>query len=150
LLDKTDKTCIIIGDGISLKWFDIKLFKDFNVIPIAFLWFHKDVKHLKIDNSILLEPFWMYPIMRFPSGSGKIFFNPIQKKYKKIIKNNPLTKFYIDRSNYPSLIFNNNIEFIYRQLIFSEMNAHSLYKNFDCFKGSFRFGIALAIYLGFK
>ena len=75
-----DKTCIIIGDGISVKWFDIKLFKEFNVIPIALLWFHKDVNYLKIDSSILLEPFWFYPVMRFPPYSGKVIYNPIQKK----------------------------------------------------------------------
>ena len=150
MLDKTDKTCIIIGDGISLKWFDIKLFKDFNVIPIAFLWFHKDVKHFKIDNSILLEPFWMYPIMRFPSGSGKIFFNPIQKKYKKIIKNNPLTKFYIDRSNYLSLIFNNNIEFIYRRSFFKSSLIKPLATDYNCFSSSFRFSIAYAIKHNYK
>ena len=143
-------SCYLFGDGISIKWFDLTRFSNRPSILIGFLWFHNNIKSLNISVGSLIEPFYFYPISRYPANSGNIIRNQIQKDYKEIIKKYNNHKFLINVNNYPATWYLENINYINQRFTFGDKKGHLLFDNFNCFKGSFRFGIALAIYMGFK
>jgi len=143
-------SCYLFGDGISIKWFDLTSFRNKPSIPIGFLWFHNNIKSLKISAGSLIEAFWFYPFCKYPANNGSIISNQIQKDYKEIIKKYNNVQFLININNYPTTCYMKNIIYTNRRFTFSDKKGHLLFNNFNCFAGSFRFGIALAIYMGFK
>ncbi|MBN4080852.1 hypothetical protein JYT44_00670 [Caldithrix abyssi] len=145
---KKGQACYLIGDGNSIKWFDLKLFNNLECIPVSQIWYHNDVSILDIKYSTIIEPFCFYPICRYPSGFGKPILNNRQKEFKKIISKNSKISFLIHLSNFPSMLYFKNVQFIYRNIFSSFSNSH-IFNQLNCFKGSFRFGISLAIYMGF-
>ena len=64
------ETCYLIGDGASLKWFDLALFNDRIAIPCGFLPWHKEFNELNTPYLILAEPFYFYPT-DFTTGETK-------------------------------------------------------------------------------
>jgi hypothetical protein len=143
-------SCYLFGDGISIKWFDLSHFIDMTSIPVGALCFHNEVHKLDITYNVLIEPLWFFPFIRYPTANGKIIKNPIQSKYKREIKNNPGITVLTSWSNFPTTFWYNNILYVHKKFTFKEFNDHYLFNNYNCFTGSFRFGISLAIYMGFK
>ena len=82
-------SCYLMGDGISIKWFDLTVFSDKIVLPCGFIPFHNDFNRLDVKYLLLLEPFWFYPLVSTSSPPIKLISNKIQIEYRNIIKNNP-------------------------------------------------------------
>jgi hypothetical protein len=74
----------------------------------------------------------------------------MQSRYKEIISKNPEKTFIVHWTNWPITWFLKNIYYINKKFTFKDMQYHDLFKNFNCFEGSFMFSISLAIYCGFK
>ena len=81
--------CYLIGDGISLKWFDLRSFTDKLCIPCGELPFHKDFHILNIEQCILIDPYSFYPLMKTTSPPIKYIKNSFQQSYRLKIKENP-------------------------------------------------------------
>ena len=142
------ESCYLIGDGISIKWFDLAAFSDKTAIPCAFIPFHNDFNKLSVQYLSIAEPWWFYPWERDPATTGVYKKNPRQLAYRDVIKKHPEKTFFLNLSNYPVL---NNKNIIY---YFRDFNDKTLSENFityriNGFHGSLRSSISLAIYMGF-
>ena len=103
------ESCYIFGDGISIKWFDLKEFTNKPVFSLNKIAFHKQSNFLNLKYSLFIEPFSFILI----SGTGtklllkkrvrNFFKNNIQKKFRDIIGQQNNTTFFVNLSNYPVL-----------------------------------------------
>ena len=103
------ESCYIFGDGISIKWFDLKEFTNKPVFSLNKIAFHKQSNFLNLKYSLFIEPFYFYPYFwdrdkATVEETGKKFFkNNIQKKFRDIIGQQNNTTFFVNLSNYPVL-----------------------------------------------
>lgn len=140
--------CYLFGDGISIKYFDLNDFNDKLTIPGGYLPFHKDFNKLNINYSILIEPLWFYPYMKNPYPPGNLIKNYIQSEYKRIIQNRNITLFTNISNKYG--LRDNQAVYTYKFWKDPLLDDSRLAQSFDCFSGTFRASIFLAIYMGFS
>jgi len=144
------ETCYLMGDGVSIKWFDMAVFNDKICIPCGFLPWHKEFKELNVPYMILSEPFWFYPTHWTTNPPIKIVRNHIQKMYRQEIIDRYVEKeFFINLSNYPTLR-QDNITYTYRDIYDERLSENFITKRTNAFYGSLRISILIAIYLGFN
>jgi hypothetical protein len=146
------QSCYIFGDGISIKWFNLSAFPKKITFVLGKILSHKEANFLNIKYVTPIEPYWFYPYLYNYSGSNKLFWkNKIQVKYREWIKQEKDISFFINLSNYP-VIRNNNIYFVYRAINDPDFKfgADCILNNEEITAGSFKFGLALAIYMGFS
>ena len=141
--------CYLIGDGISLKWFNLKYFADYQSITVGVLPYHRDFSILNYKHALLIDPFAFYPIRRYPPNSNYIISNGSQGSYRQVIKKHSKTNFFIHLFNYP-LIRNNNITHIFNTIPDKKLPSDFISNRYKCFEGSFAASITLAIYMGFR
>jgi len=143
--------CYLFGDGISIKYFDLNKFTDKISIPCGYLFFHNDFNVLNTPYAMLIETYFFYSLTRnnrYADPPKKITLNKIQKEYRKVIKQRSDIDFFVNLSNYPVLL-DKNITYLYRDLPDNSLGADFISNKFNCFQGSFRAQILLAIYMGF-
>ena len=126
--------CYLIGDGISLKWFDLRSFTDKLCIPIGSLPFHKDFHILNIEQCILIEPYCFYPLMKTTSPPIKYIKNSFQQSFRLKIKANPSKQFIINLSNYP-VISGKNIIHVFNDINDIRLSSNFLSKRINCYAG---------------
>lgn len=144
------ETCYLIGDGVSLKWFDLALFNDRIAIPCGFLPWHKKFDELNTPYLILAEPFYFYPTDVTTGETKKIIRNHLQKMYRKeVIDRYAEKEFFISLSNYP-ILRRDNITYIYRDNYDKRISDSDISKRIETSSGSLRVSIAMAIYMGFE
>lgn len=80
------ETCYLIGDGCSVKYFDLKKFSNHISIPCAMLPFHNDFYKLKVPYAFIIEDKYFYPYNKFTNPPYNWIPNVIQREYHKIIK----------------------------------------------------------------
>ena len=150
------ESCYIFGDGISIKWFDLKEFTNKPVFSLNKIAFHKQSNFLNLKYSLFIEPFYFYPYFwdrdkATVEETGKKFFkNNIQEKFRDIIGQQNNTTFFVNLSNYP-VLRNPKINYLFQLIHDEESNfLRECYQNNEnIFKGSLRSAISLAIYMGF-
>ena len=142
------ESCYLIGDGISIKWFDLGAFSNKSAIPCAIIPFHNDFNKLSVQYLSFAEPWWFYPWERDPATTGKYSANPRQLAYRGIIDKYPDTEFFINLSNYP-VLNNKNITYLFRDFPDKRLPKNFITCRINGFHGSLRSSISLAIYMGF-
>ncbi len=142
------ESCYLLGDGVSVKWFDLSAFGDKTAIPCAFMPFHNDFDKLSVRYFSVTEPWWFYPWERDPAITGKILANPRQLAYRNIIKKYPDKEFFVNLSNYP-ILNNKNITYTFRDIYDDRLPSNFITQRINAFHGSLRTSILLAIYMGF-
>ena len=147
------ESCYLFGDGISLKYFDLNKFSDKISIPCGFLLFHNDYNSLQVPYSMLIETYYFYPFIRenyLKNGKPvkKISLNHIQNEYRKEMKRRSSTEFFLNLSNYP-VCYDKNITYLYKDIPDNLLDSNHISKKFNCYTGSLRAQILLAIYMGF-
>ena len=146
--------CYIIGDGSSLKWFDLKSFNDLITIAVHKVGIHKQFKELNAQHLLMIDPFLTYPLIQRWGIPGvhkrdpkAIKSNSCRFLYREMIKENPKVNFIAHIADYPALKpFHSNVSYILNQL------PGGIGNKLDSFKyihGSFRSAISYAIYMGF-
>lgn len=143
------ESCYLIGDGVSVKWFDLGAFNDKTAIPCGFIPFHNDFKKLNVQYLSVAEPWWFYPTQRTTTPPIRLLKNPIQLAYRNIISENPDKEFFANLSNYP-VLRQNNITYMYRDIYDARLPKDFISRRINSFQGSLRVSILLAIYLGFE
>lgn len=142
------QSCYIFGDGISIKWFDLKNFSDKPAIPLCFIPFHKQFSFLHVEYVSQTEPYWFYPLKRTNGPPFKRIRNVIQEIYRKeLIAKYPDITFLVNLSNYP-VLRHKNVQFIFKDLYDKRLSSGFLSNQVDCYYGSIRFSILLAAYFG--
>tara|TARA_B110000967_G_scaffold209564_1_gene266338 strand:- start:1923 stop:2729 length:807 start_codon:yes stop_codon:yes gene_type:complete len=145
------ESCYLFGDGISIKYFDLNKFTDKISIPCGFLLFHNDFNVLNTPYAQLIETYYFYPFIRLnrnTSSLTKISLNKIQNQYRKEINKRSDIEFFINLSNFP-VFFNKNITYIFKDIPDDSVEDSFISNKFNCYEGSLRAQILLAIYMGF-
>jgi len=143
------ESCYLIGDGVSVKWFDLGVFSDKITIPCGLIPFHNDFNKMLVNYLVLIEPWWFYPWERDPPITGKYKSNPRQLAYREIINNHPDKDFFISLSNYP-VLSSKNITYLFRGFHDDRLPDNFIANRINCLDGSLRASISLAIYMGFE
>ena len=138
--------CYLIGDGASLKWFDLKNFKDKITIPVGFSIFHNDYAELNSKYALLVEPYWFFPTIRYKKKT--IILNHIQCLYRKYKNLYSKTNYFVSLTNV-GFIFGKNVFYLFHELPNSDLVNDFKNAGLNPFHGSFRTSILLSIYLGF-
>lgn len=137
------KSCYIIGDGISIKWFDLSVFSNFPAFALNNIPYHNQANKLNIQYITYVQPFMFYKF----KYSSKFIDNIL----KNFIKKNPNKLFFVNLSNYP-LLWSKNIFYLFRNIpdkdsiFLNECES----KNIRIDSNGFSWAVALAIYMGFK
>ena len=58
------ESCYILGDGISVKWFDLGTFPKKPALTLSCVPFHKQASSLNIRYSLLVQPYYFYPYVK--------------------------------------------------------------------------------------
>jgi len=141
------ETCYIFGDGPSVKWFDLSMFKDNLSICSGVLPFHNDFNKLKAKYFTVAEPWLFMPKVFQPTYLHE--YKCVGEKYLKFIKSSSDKEFFINLSNMP-VLSGKNVNYIFRRLPVRGNRTDSLLGKFNLFNGSFRAPLAIAYYLGFS
>ena len=147
-------SCVIIGNGGSIKYFDIKRHRGFFYMGTTYSIFHKDVKNLKLDFYVIPQKYDFYPFNFSGRFKPKWGINYRLKIYKNILKRAKQTRFFINLSNYygffkrPKLLnffysFNDNKST-------NDDYEYDLTNNFNYTASSLEIMIGISKYLGFK
>lgn len=143
------ESCYLIGDGISIKWFDLGAFSDKAAIPCGFIPFHNEFDRLKVNYLSLIEPWWFYPLQWTTSPPTKIIRNHIQRVYiDDVIDRHPNKQFFVNLSNFATLR-RKNITYNYQYFLDDALPNTHLSKRINAYEGSLRWMILLATYMGF-
>lgn len=143
------ESCYLMGDGVSLKWFDLAAFTDKTTIPCAYTPLHKDFSQLHVDYMLLIEPWWFFPCVRTTNTPIRIIRNEVQKLYRKeAILRYPDVEFFVNLSNFP-ILRQPNITYLYRDIYDDRLPKDFITRRIDSFAGSLRASVMMAIYMGF-
>jgi hypothetical protein len=143
------ESCYLMGDGISIKWFDLAAFSDKTTIPCGFIPFHNEFDCLNVNYLSLIEPWWFYPFQWTTSPPIEVIRNHIHKVYTEdVIDQNHNKKFFVNLSNFPTLR-RKNIIYNYSYFLDDRLPANYLSRRINSYKGSLNWMILLATYLGF-
>jgi len=138
--------CYLIGDGVSLKWFDLKKFSDKISIPVGFSIFHNDYGSLNAKYALLSEPYWFFPTIRYQKKT--ILLNYIQRLYRKYKTLYANTNYFVSLTNLPVLT-GKNVHYLFYDLPETDLVKEFKNAGLNPFHGSFRTSILMSIYLGF-
>ena len=143
------ESCYVIGDGISLKWFDLKEFSDKTSIVVGRIPFHNEFEVLKTKYLMEMDPYIFYPHFWNKNISRTTSMPYIYKAYREIIKNNQDKQFFLNLSNYP-VVRSSNLTFMFKDIKDKRLPADFITRQINPFQGSIRSSILLAIYMGFE
>ncbi|MCB1323578.1 MAG: hypothetical protein KDK35_00015 [Leptospiraceae bacterium] len=141
--------CYLFGDGISLKYFDLKNFKDRISIPVAYLPFHRQFSELRVPYSFVVEPYWFYPLNRFTEPPFHWLPNVIQRKYHEIIKKRSDIHFFMSLTNWP-MVRQPNVIFVNSGWKYPSLPEAHIGNTTNVFAGSVNSAIFLSIFMGFQ
>lgn len=143
--------CYIIGDGVSLKWFDLHLLPKKKIFALNWAVFRNEFQNLSFDYAINTGPYQFTPFVEhFQFVRKDLRQGIICKHYRKLIKKNKQSTFFLNLSNYP-FISSRNIYFLFKYLKSANFKFSSdcLQAGENMFAGSLKCAIALAILMGF-
>jgi hypothetical protein len=143
------ESCYLFGDGVSLKYFDLKYFKDKKSIIGGFLPFHKDFDVLDSPYLTLIEPYYFFPFIRNTENKKDILINKIQLRYRRLFSQYPDKYFFLNLSNLP-ITFSKNIYYLYKKIHDDRIGDDFISNHINCFEGTLRAQILMAIYMGFS
>jgi hypothetical protein len=138
------KSCYIFGDGVSLKYFDLNFFNDKDIIAANHLMIHDLFPSLNVKYYTFYEPFYFYPLIR---KYGKFLFNKMFLTVKNLMMTNEKVVFFSSVTNIP-LVGIKNLIFL-SENSFKSKEVKDLTRRFNCFEGSLRLQLLIAIYLGY-
>jgi hypothetical protein len=146
------ESCYILGDGVSIKWFDLDAFREKPAFTLSCIPFHKQANALNLRYELLIQPFYFYPYCRNTSMLGKKWWrNKIKDKYIDLFKKNKRSDSFVSLSNYP-VLRGSNIFHLFRTINDPDFDylQECQVNGVDIYEGSLRAAISLAIYMGFE
>ena len=140
--------CYFFGNGVSLKWFELKEFSNKVSIGSSVLPFHNSYNDINLKYLMLTEPFWFYPNIYTKFFSKSVSQPHLSKAYRQVVKDNPDIEFFFNLSNLP-VIRSHNVKYFFREIKDNRLPENFLSKKIDCYNGSLRVAILMAVYMGF-
>ena len=134
--------CYIIGDGVSLKYFDLRFFKDLPAIITAKIPLHSQIRELNARYWVLPEPIFFWPTPWTPySRTNRVLHSPYRVRRMGI---QPI----MHATNFPFTLGTNSF-FIFDDFLDGNLDDSFITRQTKGFSGSFTAAISTAIYLGF-
>lgn len=140
-------SCYVIGNGLSIKWFDLSLFADLPSIGCNMLPFHKDFLKLDARCITLVEPWYFAP--KILQHKGYHASRIISREFRNIVRSTPDKEYFINLSNVLSFS-GKNVNYVYQGLPEIRGQTDRLLSEFNLFGGGFHAPLCLAYYLGFS
>lgn len=142
--------CYIIGDGTSIKWFDLKAFNDKPVFALCYLFFHRNFSDIGRPIYVPFNsPFYFYSHYKMTIPPYARWKNNIQNRYRQFIKQYHDAQFFVNLSNYP-VLQGKNVNYFFKSIPGSELSDRCMSQNLTPFEGGFRAAIIMAVFMGFK
>ena len=141
------ESCYIIGNGSSIKYFDLEQFGDRISIGSGILFLHNDFSKLDVKYYYTGHPFFYYPYWTNPH-SKKFERNKIGAMYRENIMRNNQIEYFISLSNCFG-IRGNNIHFVHHFDSYFDKTKFYLDKKFTYINGSLSAMLGIALYMGF-
>jgi len=138
------KSCYIFGDGVSLKYLDLKNFKDLDIIAGNNFIIHNDFKSLPVKYYVFYQPFWFFPLIKV---YNKISLNYMYLTIMNLMSKANNTLFFSSVTNI--LLFKVKSMIFLKENSFDNTRLNELTGKFNCFEGTLRLQILIAIYLGY-
>ncbi len=146
---ETNKTCIIIGNGSSLKYYNYDAFNNYTCISTSYLLYDNRAKKLNIKYYVIPDSYITYPFL-INSYDHSVQWNYIAPLLKGLVYKFKKTFFFTRLENrYGFLRVPKNLHFVFDEKS-NIPNQYDLSGSFNTFKGSLDFMLGLAKYLGFK
>ena len=92
------ETCLIFGNGASLKYYDFSILPDHKVIGCTFSLVDKRFRKLNVKYNFFSEPYVFYPFV-YNYYTDKIQKNPMISIFKKMISENKDVTFFTSITN---------------------------------------------------
>jgi hypothetical protein len=143
------ESCYIFGDGISIKFYDLKQFSDKVSIVGNYIPFHNDFESLNAPYCVMTAPFYFSPIFGYENPKFKNYLYKTSKLYKQLISKYKKKYFFLNLSNYP-FVKSKNVYFNFLNYSDKRLNETFISNRINCFSGVLRNSISLAIYMGFS
>lgn len=134
--------CFIIGNGNSLKSYNLKNFSILPSIGCNSLFFHKHFRRIDCKYYFIPAPYMFYPYRKF---YNKIYRNYFSRLYKDQILKNQSTNFFVNLADKP--FFNSKNTYYYYH--FQSKKSFDLDGYFSYLSSSLHSMIGGAIYFGF-
>jgi len=148
------ESCYIIGDGPSIKWFDLKALKNYPIFTLWGVQYHNEIRSKNWLYGMNTEPWWFYPLVRSNLDGVNwtgIWRNRIQNLDRRVIAQNKNVSFFVNLSCWPTLC-GENIHFLYR---YGKPLDYILARDlvdagWSLYNGSLNTALYLSIFMGFK
>ena len=95
------ESCYILGDGSSIKHFNLESFNNLISFGCNYIPFHNDFNKLNSLYCIMSAPFYFTPFGGYEDSIKKRHLYIMSKHYKKIVYKYPEKNFFFNLSNYP-------------------------------------------------
>jgi hypothetical protein len=135
--------CYIFGDGVSLKYFDLKNFQNFPAIITAKIPLHLEVKYLDARYWVLPEPMFCWPTPWTPNSRTERRLHSPHRVRRLGIQ--PI----MHATNFPYTIGAKSY-FIFDDFLDNALDETFITRQMSGFTSSFTAAISTAIYLGFS
>ena len=142
------ESCYIIGNGSSLKYYDLKLFNEKVSIGCGALFAHKDFSHLNLKYYYVAHPLFFYEFWKNPY-SKRYEKNKVGEFYRKKMALYPSIEYFTSLSNYFG-IKGHNINYLYHFGQSDELSIDCQMDSvFSLMDGSMKGMIGAALYMGY-
>ena len=141
--------CYIIGEGPSLKYFDLGLFSDCPTIGINHFFLHRDIDKMNLKYAVIPEPFAFYPLI-FNCYSNSYVRNELGKLCKSEVKRLKHIDWFTSISNiFAGLPYKNTFYMHHCGHRDPNPNYPNIDGAFSYMKGGLYAALGLAAYMGF-
>lgn len=144
-----DQTCLIFGNGGSLKYYNLAAIKKYPSIGCSYSLADKRMAALEMTYCVTSDSYLLY-FFRQHSYSNKIIVNFIGPILKKIIRKNINTQFFTSLTNYYSFLRRPNNLSYFHHFGDKTSGSYDLAGNFSNCSGALEIMISLAKYMGFS
>ena len=143
------KTGYIIGNGSSLKYFDLSVLSNLHTLGTSYTLIDNRLKNVDLSYCVFPSAYLFFPLWK-SRRSGKFQLNYLSPIFKTIIKKNKKTQFFISLTDkYAFFRPPKNINFIYHFGKF-EGYCYDISNSFSVATGGLDFMLGVAKYLGFS
>lgn len=143
------ESCYIIGDGSSIKHYDLKNLNNFISFGCNYIPFHNDFNKLQTLYCIMSAPFYFTPFGGYKDSIKKRHLYIMSKHYKNVVQKFKEKNFFLNLSNFP-FINEKNTYFNFLNYPLVNNNPYFISNRINCFTGVIRHSVSMAIYMGFE
>ncbi len=143
------ETCLIFGNGASLKYFNFELFPKHVAIACTFSLLDIRFKKLNLKYNYLSEPYILYPYI-YNDYTQKIQKNPLRMIFKKIFLKNDNVTFFTSISNSLSFLKKPNNLRYWHHFGLKDFSSVDLAGKFSTSSTTLDAMLGMARYMGFS